>query len=159
MSNPVDNWTDARYFSFIRSALRKMWLKYPNRFKALNAARLPHKGIRRGKRVYLYECASCGSENTTSNVTVDHIKPCGSLRSYDDLTPFCSNLLCDLDGLQVLCKKCHHNKTLEERGINPEVAAFRKLKAGKQKERLVALGLREGNNAKERIAIFEESIK
>lgn len=158
MSNPVDGWTDARFFSFIRSALRRAWTKFPNKFRAINAARLPQKGLRKGRRVYLYKCHSCKDSFTTSQITVDHIVPCGSLRSFDDLPKFVSNLFCSIDNLQVLCKKCHHLKTMEERGINPEVAAFKKLKAGKQKERLKSMGLSEGHNAKERIKIFEESL-
>lgn len=158
MSNPVENWTDSRYWGFIRSALRKAWSKYPNKFKALNAARLPEKGIRRGKRVYLYECASCKNEFTTSQVVVDHIKPCGSLRNADDLAPFVTGLFCEQDNLQVLCKKCHNIKSLEERGIDPRMAAFRKLKAAKQKEFLAKLKLKEGSNAKERIAIYQKHL-
>lgn len=158
MTNPVDGWTDARFMSFLRSALRRAWTKFPNKFRAINAARLPQKGLRKGRRVYLYKCNSCKESFTTSQITVDHIEPCGSLRSFDDLPSFAAKLFCPIENLQVLCKKCHHAKTMAERGINPEVANFKKLKAAKQKERLRALGLPEGNNAKERIEIFERNV-
>lgn len=156
MPNPVEGWTDNKYYSFIRSALRKAWLKYPNRYRALNNARLPYKLVRKGRRVYGYECNCCKGEFTTSNVVVDHIEPCGKLLSYEDFPEFVSNLFCELDNLQVLCKTCHYDKTCEERGINPLMASFRKMKAKAQKEELKKHGLPIGKNLKERIAIYKE---
>lgn len=156
MSSQVDGWTDSKYFSFIRSALRKAWLKYPNRYRALNEARLPEKVIRKGRRVYVYECNCCKGEFTTSNVVVDHIEPCGRLETYEDFPSLVSNMFCELEGLQVLCKQCHYEKTMDERGINPLMAAFKKLKAKAQREELKKLNLPEGKNLKERIAIYKE---
>ena len=156
MSNPVDTWTDSKYYSFIRSALRKAWLKYPNRYKTLNEARLPHKIVRRGKRCYCYECKECGGEHLGSNVVVDHIDKCGKLLDYKDFPLFISNLFCGMEGLQVLCKPCHHIKTMEERGINPYMATFKKKKASVQKAFLESLGLPEGKNSKERIETYKE---
>jgi 5-methylcytosine-specific restriction endonuclease McrA len=37
------------------------------------------------------------------------------LKCYDDLPSFVSNLFCEADNLQVLCKSCHKTKTAEER--------------------------------------------
>ena len=155
MSNPVDGWTDARFWSFIRSALRRAWTKYPNKFRALNNAKLPKKGVRKGRKVFLYECEGCHGEFTTSQVTVDHIKPCGSLRSVDDLPVFVSNLFCELDNLQVLCKKCHHEKTMAERGIDPRMAAFKKMKASEQRAQLDKLSLPQGSNSDDRCKIYK----
>lgn len=154
MSNPVSGWTDAKYWSFIRSALRRAWTKFPNKYRALNAAKLPAKGLRKGRKVFLYECARCKDEFTTSQVSVDHIKPCGSLRNIDDLPVFATNLFCEQDNLQVLCKKCHYEKTMEERGIDPRMAAFKKLKASKQKTFLADLKLPEGSNSDDRCKIY-----
>jgi len=158
MSSPVEQWTDNKYYSFIRSALRKAWLKYPNRYKTLNEARLPHKIVRRGKRCYCYECVECGGEHLGSNVVVDHIHPCGKLLSYDDFPLFVSNLFCGMDDLQVMCKPCHNIKTMEERGLNPHMVKFKKQKAKAQKEFLASLNLPEGKNAKERIEIYKEHL-
>jgi hypothetical protein len=48
-------------------------------------------------------------------VSVDHIIPAGSLRSFSDLPQFVEILFCEADNLQVLCHACHGRKTLNER--------------------------------------------
>lgn len=49
------------------------------------------------------------------DVQVDHIIPAGSLQSTDDLKGFVERLFCSIDGLQVLCKPCHDDKTQKEK--------------------------------------------
>lgn len=153
MSN-VEGWTDARYWSFIRSALRRAWNKYPPKYQALNNAKR-RKQQAKGNQKYEYQCASCKRWYARKNVSVDHISPAGTLRDYSDLPAFVSKLLCSVEGLQVLCFRCHQKKTNEERGIIPEVAEFKKMKAEEQKKYLKKKGLPEGSNAAKRIEILE----
>jgi len=82
-----NTWTTARYFSFIRSALRRAWTKYPVRYQVMDKAKQPY----------------------------NHIKPAGTLKTYSDLPKFVETLFCEADNLQVLCKECHDVKTKEER--------------------------------------------
>lgn len=98
-------WTEARYWSFIRSALRAAFQKYPVKYHAKRAA------MREGG----YECASCNELFKSGEVQVDHIVPCGSLKSYADLAGFAERMFCEVDGFQVLCKECHQDKTNAER--------------------------------------------
>lgn len=156
-NNPVEGWTDARYWSFIRSGLRRLWSKYPLKYKALNNAKRRKEGVQ-GKQKYEYQCACCSRFFAGKNVSVDHIVPAGSLRSYADLPDFCAKLFCAIEGLQVLCYACHAAKTNEERGIIPELAEFRKLKAEEQKKELKKKGLPEGRNLKERLEIITQYI-
>ena len=51
-------WTKARYFSFIRSALRKAWSRYPVRFHVLAKAARPYKGTDK-RRKKEFQCAIC----------------------------------------------------------------------------------------------------
>lgn len=157
MSN-VEGWTTARYWSFIRSALRRAWNKYPPKYKVLNAAKRKRQQ-KKGNQKYEYKCASCGRWHAGKNVSVDHISPAGSLRDYNDLPTFVAKLFCSVEGLQVLCTRCHAKKTNEERGIIPEVAEFKKLNAEGQKKKLKKLGLEDGSNAEKRIGIFEAYIE
>lgn len=157
MTNRVEGWTEARYWSFIRSALRRGWSKYPNKFKTLNAAKR-RKTNAKGNQKYEYQCASCSKFFAGKNVSVDHIVPAGTLREFSDLPEFVSRLFCPIEGLQVLCHKCHKAKTNEERGIVPEIAEFKKLNAEGQKKKLKKLGLKEGSNAARRLEIYEEYI-
>ena len=107
-------WTKARYWQFIRSALRQAWNKYPVKFQVLTEARRAYKG--QDKRVkWEYQCNSCKGWFKTKEVSVDHIIPAGSLKDFSDLPSFVSKLFCENDNLQVLCKGCHDKKTAEER--------------------------------------------
>jgi 5-methylcytosine-specific restriction endonuclease McrA len=109
-----NTWTTARYFSFIRSALRRAWTKYPVRYQVMEAARKPYTG--KDKRTkWVYECAACHNLFKSTEVNVDHITPAGTLTKYSDLPKFVQNLFCEQDNLQVLCKACHDVKTKEER--------------------------------------------
>jgi hypothetical protein len=115
LKNKAGNlWTTARYFSFIRSGLRRMFTKYPVKYQVKNEASRPYKGTDR-RRKKEYQCNVCKGWFADKEVAVDHIKPCGSLKSYEDLPEFVSTLFCEADNLQVICNACHSQKTQEER--------------------------------------------
>ena len=106
-------WTEAKYWQFIRSALRQATMRYPviQNFKK--------KGLRSvtGKRhKFEYQCVECKKWFMDKEISVDHIVPAGSLKTYDDLPGFVERLFCEEDNLQILCKdKCHQAKTNKER--------------------------------------------
>lgn len=108
-------WTESRFFSFIRSALRASAMRYPVKFDALNAVKRSKPAGRPGKHRFEYQCASCSEHFPQSEVAVDHIIPAGSLKSFEDLGPFAEKLFCEVDGLQILCNPCHQIKTNAER--------------------------------------------
>lgn len=111
-----NTWTEARYWAFIRSALRGAWSRYPVKHQVLKAARRTiKKGTKNTRATFEYPCADCGGWFEGKEVQVDHIKPTGSLRTYEDLPGFVSTLLCEADNLQIMCKPCHQKKTNEER--------------------------------------------
>jgi hypothetical protein len=71
---------------------------------------------KKGRHRFEYQCAECKKWYMDKEVGVDHIKPAGSLKSFDDLPQFVETLFCEEDNLQVLCHKpCHANKTARER--------------------------------------------
>ena len=105
-------WTEARYFQFIRTALRKAFSRYPVKYAVLNDAKRTVTGKR---HKYEYKCCECKGWFKSTEVQVDHIIPCGSLKTFDDLPRFVSTLFCESDNLQVICKPCHKAKTAEER--------------------------------------------
>ena len=102
-------WTEARYFGFIRSALRAAFIKYPvkSHVKA-SVKEMTDDGAR-------WRGASCDGLFLSKDTQVDHIVPCGSLRTYDDLPGFVERMFCEAEGFQVLCKACHQDKTNAER--------------------------------------------
>jgi len=113
-----NTWTEARYFQFIRTALRGAFSRYPVRFQA---RKLAERTVTGKRHKYEYKCAECKKWHKGKDVQVDHINPCGSLRTYKDLPAFVERLFCEVDGLQVLCKSCHHTKTQAERAAKKEV--------------------------------------
>lgn len=110
-------WTEARYFQFIRSALRQAYSRYPVRFQAKKAVERTVTGSR---HKYEYTCAECKGWFQGKDCQVDHIEPAGSLNKYSDIGGFCKRLFCEVDGMQVLCKPCHQLKTNEERKLRKE---------------------------------------
>lgn len=112
-----EQWTEARYHGFIRSALRKAWMKWPPNQAAKREAR-----IERG----VYLCAGYETDphpvpasiraggKRKNNVFTDHIEPVGKLDSWQAI----ERMFCEADNLQVLCKQCHDAKTKGERQAN-----------------------------------------
>ena len=107
-------WTTARYWQFIRSALRKAWMKGPPKFQVMKDNRRDVKGKRHR---FEYQCQSCKKWYMQKYVAVDHIIPAGSLNDWPDLVPFVQRLFVGTDKLQLLCKDCHLTKTKEERNV------------------------------------------
>jgi len=107
-----NTWTEARYFQFIRTALRGAWTRYPVKYQVLKKHSKPITGRRHKTE---YQCNECKKWFKQTEVQVDHIKPAGSLKTYKDLPQFVETLFCEADNLQVLCKTCHKEKTAEER--------------------------------------------
>ena len=96
-------WSEAKYKSFIRSALRRAWMRWPVRADALMEARRLAQG--RSKRTrWEYYCSSCEKWFLGSEVEIDHIKECGDMT---DMNQFIGTLFCEADELRVLCKGCH----------------------------------------------------
>lgn len=86
-------------WSKIRSALRKVWLYSPQRREALIK-------VKNGK---MYWCSTCNKMMPKWAIDVDHIIPCGSLGSIEDVKGFVDRLF--HGQLQILCKVCHTLKT------------------------------------------------
>ena len=102
-------------YALIRSALRRVWLRYPERSKCLLGARRAYKGVNK-RQLWEFNCAECGKWCKATDVCVDHIVPCGTFLKVEHWATFGPNLFCDASKLQVLCKEpCHKAKTAEER--------------------------------------------
>jgi len=106
--------TESAFWSFIRSALRQKsrWWKPITQCK--QKARRPYKGPNKRQK-FEYQCNNCKEWFPDKRVNVDHITPAGTLRSAADLPGFVERLFCEIDGLQVLCSKCHDEKTKKEK--------------------------------------------
>lgn len=110
-----ERWTEAKYFGFIRSGLRRMSMRWPVKHDVMEAARRAKPKSKAGRHRFEYKCAGCKKWFKGADVAVDHITPAGTLKSFDDLPGFVERLFCEADNLQVLCNTCHDKKTKEER--------------------------------------------
>jgi len=82
-------------------------------------ARMRKDGATSKRANVFFECAACLEMFKRTDVHVDHITPVGpapklGTRTWDD---YIGALFCDESNLQVLCRDCHHIKTIAERGV------------------------------------------
>lgn len=108
-----EDWSTSKFFQFLRSGLRAKWSRWPPKYAALAAAKREYKGDNKRQK-YEYKCAKCRRYHPQKDVSVDHIEPVGSLKSFDDLPSFCQRLFVGVDKLQVLCRKHHLEKSAQE---------------------------------------------
>ena len=104
--------TESQYWSFIRSGLRAKSQRWPPRYQVLNGNR---KRVTGKRHRYEHQCAECKKWYKQKDIEIDHIIPCGSLKSYEDLPIFVERLFCEPEGLRILCKECHKTVTKEQR--------------------------------------------
>lgn len=111
-------WTEARFNSFIKSALRGASRKWGPMQQCLKDAR-----TRRGH----YKCAGCKQEVPASiridnkrykNAVADHIEPVVDpnvgFQGWDEVV---KRMFVEKEGFQCLCKACHDKKCQEERDV------------------------------------------
>lgn len=107
-------WSEAKYWAFLRSGLRAKWSRWPPKYAVLAAAKRKYDGPNKRQK-FEYQCAECGGWFPQKGVSVDHRVPVGALRSLDDLPGFVERLFVGVEGLQVLCDADHQVKTNKER--------------------------------------------
>ena len=106
----TQTWTEAAFWQFLRSGLRRMSMRWPPIARdAIQAARRPYVGPNKRQK-WEFQCSQCGLWNMRKNVQVDHIEECGTLKSWQDFATFAERLFCEVDGLRVLCSVCHKER-------------------------------------------------
>jgi len=109
--------TEAQYWAKVRNALRQTFSRWKPAYAALKQAECGTRiNPKTGKDRKVYRCAMCGGADYPELMQIDHIEPCGSLRSAEDMVQFLERLTCeDTSKFQVLHKTCHQAKTNESR--------------------------------------------
>jgi len=110
-------WTDAKFRSFITSALRAASRRWPPKYKALKQAFVGRKvNAKTGKLAMHYQCITCSNVFIASDVQIDHINPVVDPKSgFISWDVYIDRMFCEIDGLQVMCKPCHKEKTALEK--------------------------------------------
>jgi hypothetical protein len=116
---PSKDWTEGRFRAFITSTLRGGFRRYPPKYTVLKAAYSGKKLNKASKRQCMhYVCNSCKKEFPSKEVNVDHILPVvDPITGFVDWNTFIDRLFCKEENLQVLCSKCHTEKTKQERQV------------------------------------------
>ena len=117
-------WTEARFNSFVKGALRAVCSKWGPIALCKKRAR-----VRRG----WYLCAGCKQEVVATtpavyqsgkkkgqpyrrkNAIVDHIEPIVPAEGFTTWDEVVRRMFCEVDNLQLLCHDCHQLKCAEER--------------------------------------------
>lgn len=108
-------WTQARFNSFVKSALRSASQRWPPRYKVLASACIGTKtNPASGRQAKFYTCNSCNDEFVAKNVEVNHIIPVVPTTGFTSWDEVIARLYCEQDGLEVVCKPCHKKITKEE---------------------------------------------
>ena len=110
------SWTEAQYWSAIRSGLRRLFrFNWQPAKQALEKSRRKYTGPNKLQK-WEFICAGCAGWFIRKQVELDHVKPCGSLRGAADIGSFLDRLHPETtDAYQVLCKPCHQQKTNAEK--------------------------------------------
>jgi hypothetical protein len=114
-------WTESQYESAIRSALRSKFRYWKPAMDCKKHHSRPYQGKDKRRKTET-QCQSCMEWFPPSNVQMDHIVPCGSIKGKsgrmtgNSLAAFLKRLTPeDMFCYQPLCKPCHKAKTKKER--------------------------------------------
>lgn len=108
------DWSEAKFWSFLRSGLRGTYNRWPPKWTILAEAKRAYQGDDKRTK-WEYQCAQCQNYYKQKEISVDHIHPAGSLNNFNDIAGFVERLFVGTQGLQVLCKECHDRKTREDK--------------------------------------------
>lgn len=110
-------WTEARFNSFVKSALRAASRRWPPKYQTLNESFVAtKKNASSGRNAKHYKCAGCNGDFPAKEVQVDHIDPIvDPEKGFESWDLMIERMFCEKEGLQVMCLSCHKNKTNAER--------------------------------------------
>lgn len=98
--------TESAFWQFIRSALRNKSRWWKPRLLCLQNARRPSQSSNKRLK-WEFQCSHCLNWFPQKQVEVNHKNPVGKLNCASDLPDFVENLFCEVDFLEIACKKCH----------------------------------------------------
>lgn len=171
-----DLWdNETQFCDWLRNKFRDIWSDYPVRtnFKAsmlvpVNDELREKYGLHPRTRK-AGQCVYCKNLFKSTDLEVDHIKGEASFKNVLEIVSYLDHLLCEIDNMQLVCKKCHGIKTYAERyqmsfedaRLEKTVIAWCKQSPAKQKEILQLAGFEDDqiSNADKRRAAARELLR
>lgn len=113
----VSSWTQGKFDTYIRSALRAAFRRFPNKYETLKEASVGKRiNTKTNRLAEHFRCNQCKGEFPAKEVNVDHLHPVVDTKEgFVNWDVYIKRMFCTKDNLQVLCGKCHDLKTAEER--------------------------------------------
>jgi hypothetical protein len=123
-----DIWpTQAKYFTWLRGALRRVWATYPAKIVWKKSQMFLPPAEYKGKAKTLGQCHYCKCHFPASHLEVDHLVQAGACNSWDTSYEFLAKLLDCSSNWVLTCKPCHKVKSYAERmGIDLLSAKLKK---------------------------------
>ncbi len=107
-------WSQARFTSFIKSALRGA--RWPEKYRAIQNAFIEHgTNPATGRKCKLHLCSICRGLFPQNAVHADHVVPVIGPEGFVSWDLFIERLYCEANGFRALCKGCHKIITDAER--------------------------------------------
>lgn len=152
--------TEAKFWSWFSSQLRKAWNVHPVKLDFIKANRKT-KFIN-GRPIFHLQCAVCKEWFPLKNIEINHKVKCGNIKE-DGYAIRMFDV--GFEDLESCCKPCHSIITYSERSglslenarIEKEVIQFTKLTAKEQKDKLGAQS--KAKNLKERKDEYRKLLK
>lgn len=114
--------TEAKFYSWLRGQIRRIWSKHPVKLEYIKSVRRPltqkekDSGRFHASTKNVIDCRACNASFKASDIQVDHIIGEHSCRDIGQAKAFLEAMaFCSFEDLQALCKECHRIKTYSER--------------------------------------------
>lgn len=117
---------------------RHLWLRWKPRTELLKEHKVLVKmgKFKNGNDRYKLHWTCNGCNKLHPKVEVDHIEPSIDPKvGFVDLETWLSRLLVSKNKLQLLCEKCHDEKTFLETGVRTEVRREKNVSSGRRKRK------------------------
>jgi RNase P subunit RPR2 len=141
--------TESKFWSFVRSGLRKVWARHQVKLKFIDTFRIKVPNPNpdgRVEKVWGMTCVECGQDypmpvskdvkkkiekftgKPFNYIEINHKTEAGSLKSKEDIGRFAANLLyVTFDDLEPMCKECHAVLTyMQKEGVDKKTATAEK---------------------------------
>lgn len=141
--------TESKFWSFVRSGLRKVWSRHQVKLKFIDTFRIKVTNPNpdgRVEKVWGMTCVECGQDHPMpvnkdvkkkiekftgkpfNYIEINHKTEAGSLKSKEDIGRFAANLLyVTFDDLEPMCKECHAVLTyMQKEGVDKKTATAEK---------------------------------
>ena len=108
-------WTEARYNSFVKSALRSASQRWPPRYTIISEACVGQRiNPKSGRLAKFYTCNACQDSFPLKDVQVNHKAPVVPVSGFDSWNGVIERMYCEKEGLEVVCIPCHKIITKQE---------------------------------------------